>query len=281
MKMKLWWERWPGRLEYEIDRLKTAGIETELDQKFFEKGIAVLNLRHSVKGEVQSFVVVFPDVYPYMRFEIHASQLTLGHHQNPFAKNVCMIGRSTAKWHPSDTVADYMVNRLPQVIQAGESTDSASVEQVEEIQGEPITAYYPYAPNQVVLIDSSWVIDASIKKGFLKIRTDKTNPGKQKFTVTAVMDSENNILVEAEPEILDLYPDHVFGKWVRSQQPIVENNRRLFLEQLTQLDQTLINEKLMTASTLIIGVIFPEEVGRREDKDGWLFLFMQRRGKTG
>lgn len=280
--MKPWWERWPGRLEDEIDRLKTAGIETELNKEFFEKGIAVLNLRHSVKGEVQNFVVVFPDVYPYMRFEIHASQLTLGHHQNPFEKNVCMIGRSTANWHPTDTVADYMVNRLPQVIQAGESTDSASVEQVEEIQGEPITAYYPYAPNQVVLIDSSWAIDASIKKGFLKIGTDKTNHGKQKFAVLAVMDSKNNILAEAEPEISDLYTDHVFGKWIRSQQPIVENNRHRFLEQLTQLDNTLINKKkLMTASTLIIGVIFPEEVSWRENKDGWLFLFMQRRRKTG
>lgn len=282
MKMKPWWERWPGRLEDEIDQLKTAGIETELNKELFDKGIAVLKLRHLVKDEKQDFTVVFPDVYPYMRFEIYAPQLTLGHHQNPFVKNVCMIGRSTANWQTTDTVADYMVTRLPQVIQAGESTDSASVERVEEIQGEPITDYYPYAQNQVVLIDSSWAIDASIKKGFLKIGVDKTNHGKPKFAVLAVMDGENNILAEAEPEISNLYTDQVLGKWVRSQQPIVEYYPRPFLERLTQLDSTLINGKtLMAVSTLIIGVIFPEEVSWRENKDGWLFLVMQRRRKTG
>jgi len=283
MKMKPWWEKWPGRLKYEIDQLEKAGIEVELNKELFDKGIAVLKLRHLVKGEKQDFFVVFPDVYPYMRFEIYAPQLTLGHHQNPFAKNVCMIGRSTANWQTRDTVADYMVTRLPKVIQAGESTDSASLEQVEEIQGEPITDYYRYAPNQVVLIDSSWNIDASNKKGFLKIgMADKTNHNKPQFAVLAIMDNENNLLAEAKPEISNLYTDHVSGKWVRSQQPIVENDPSLFLERLRQLNNTLINEKkLMSTSTFIIGVIFPEEVSWRENKDGWIFLMMQRRRKTG
>jgi len=96
------------------------------------------------------------------------------------------------------------------------------------------------------------------------------------------MDNENNLLAEAKPEISNLYTDHVSGKWVRSQQPIVENDPSLFLERLRQLNNTLINEKkLMSTSTFIIGVIFPEEVSWRENKDGWLFLMMQRRRKTG
>lgn len=278
-EVKPWWERWPGRLEDEIDRLRKAGIETELHKELFDKGIALLKLRHSIKGEKQNFVVAFPDVYPYTRFEVYAPQLTLCHHQNPFTKSLCMIGRSTVHWHTTDTVADYMINRLPKVIQAGESTDSASVEQVEEIQGEPITDYYPYAPNHVVLINSSWAIDASTKKGFLKIGADRSN---QKFAVLAVMDSENHILAEAEPEISDLYTDQIFGKWVRSQEPIVEKDHRRFLAQLMQLDKALINGKtLIAASTFIIGVIFPEEVKWRENRDGWLFLIVQRRRKTG
>lgn len=278
--MKPWWERWPGRLDDEINRLKAAGIETELNQSCFDKGIAVLNLRYPVKGQVQNFDVVFPDVYPYMRFEIFAPQLNLDHHQNPFAKNLCMIGRRTANWHTKDTVADFMINRLPQVIRAAESVDYDSVKDDEEIQGEPITNYYTYSPNQVVLIDSSWIIDPSIKKGFLKIGVDKTDHDKPKFAVLAVMDHQNDIVVEAEPEILGLYTDHIVGKWVRCQQPIVENNPKLFLKQLAQLDKTLVNEKILIAtSTFIIGVIFPEEVSWRKNKDGWLFLVAQRRNK--
>lgn len=217
-----------------------------------------------------------------MRFEIYASELTLHHHQNPFEKNLCMIGRSTSNWRVTDTVAAYIIDRLPTVIEAGTSMDSDKVKQVEEIQGEPITAYYPYAPNHVVLVDSSWTIDNSVNKGFLKLATNKLNSGKLKIAVLAVTDNDENILARAEPEICDLYIDHIPGKWVRSPQPIAENHPNLFLQHLIALDKTLINEKMLTLTDrFVIGVIFPEEVNWREDKDGWLFLVLQRRRKTG
>lgn len=279
--MKPWWEKWPGRLEYELAELKAAGIESVLDMKAIEKGVVVFGLRYPIAGDLIEFIVRFPDVYPYMRFEIYAPQLSLGHHQNPFAKNLCMIGRSTANWRTTDTVAHYIVDRLPSVLQAGQAIDQTSVKEVEEIQGEPITAYYPYAPNQVVLVDSSWRIDASINKGLLRLGAHGSNTCNPKFAVLSVMDNNNKVLAEAGPGIANLYTDdHVAGKWIRSPEPIIEINPNDFLRRLADLDRLLLDWKALSSTKFFfIGLLFPEEVQWRENKDGWLFMGIRRRGK--
>lgn len=280
--MKPWWEKWPERLKYELAELQDAGIYCEMDEKAFMKGIVVLNVRYEIEGRVLDLVVRFPDVYPYMRFEIYAPGLNLDHHQNPFEKNLCMIGRATANWYTSDTVAKYIISRLPKVIQTGESADPAIVKQLEEAQGEPISYYYPYADNHVVLVDSSWSIDPSVDRGILKLGIDRSNHNGLNSAILAIMDNDKNILAQAEPEISDLYPDYVRGKWVRSQQPIIENNPNSFFEHLVEFNRTLNIQKkqMLLNKRFVIGVLFPEEVSWREEKDGWVFFYSAEEGKV-
>jgi hypothetical protein len=125
------------------------------------------------------------------------------------------------------------------------------------------------------LVDSAWVIDPSINKGVLRIGADTS---KHKFAVLTVIDDKKRILAEAAPEISQLYSDQIPGKWVRLQEPIVQSDPRAFLADLLRRDETLIKGKTPFATgSFIIGVIFPEEVKWRECKDGWVFLFAQRR----
>lgn len=280
--MKPWWECWPGRLEHEIAELKKAGIPCERDEDAFNKGIVVLNLRHTVNGKEQKFFVVFPDVYPYIRFEIFAPDLNLEHHQNPFQKNVCMIGRSTANWHTSDTVAAFLLSRLPVVIQAGTSSDPKEAKHLEELQGEPITSYYPYSPNSVVLVDSSWSIDPSVDGGILELGIDRTLRSGLHCVIRAVKDRTKNIIAAAEPELANLYPNRIEGRWVRCKNPILENNQNQFYRQLVAHDRSLEKpkwQKLNMRKVAIVGALFSEEVAWREKKDGWLFLVLDRGGK--
>ncbi len=280
--MQSWWEEWPGRLECELAELKEAGIYYELDEKAFEKGIVVLNVYYEIEGRTLDLVVIFPDVYPYMRFEIYAPGLNLDHHQNPFMKNLCMIGRSTANWYTTDTVAKYITSRLPKVIQTGKNADPTVAKQLEEAQGEPISHYYPYAHNHVVLVDSSWTIDPSIDKGFLKLGIDRSELKGLHCAVLSVMDRNKNILAEAESEITNTYPNVIDGKWIRSQQPILENDRGRFFKRLETLDRSLNNpnwHQLPKRKICVIGVLFPEEIAWREEKDGWLFFILQQGSK--
>lgn len=279
--MQPWWKKWPDRLDFELAELEKVGISYEVDKQAFKNGIVVLNVLYEIDARKLNLVVRFPDVYPYFRFEIYAPELKLDHHQNPFEKNLCMIGRATSNWSTSDTLAKYITSRLTKVIQAGESTDPYISKQLEEEQGEPISHYYAYAPNHFALIDSSWSIDPSVYKGVLTLGIDKFNSNGLNFAVLTVKDNDKNILVQAEPEISNLYPDKIEGKWVRSYQPIIENNQNRFFNHLLELDRTLDlnNKNILLRKILIIGILFPEEVSWRDNKDGWLFFILrQKRG---
>lgn len=280
--MKYWWERWPARLDYEIDKLRKAGIQCELDADAFNSGIAKLKLRYTFDGSDHSFVVIFPDVYPYIRFEVFAPDLDLEHHQNPFDKNLCMIGRSTANWHTSDTVADFFISRLPQVLKAGRSSDPLEAKELEELQGEPLTSYYPYFPNSAVLADSSWSIDPLVSEGILEIGMDRRSRTGLRCVICSVRDRSGNVLAEAKPELSNLFPDRLEGKWIRCRKPILEADPSRFYQQLVAHDRSLGRtkwHKLNKRRIAIIGVLFPEEVAWREKKDGWLFLVLDQGGK--
>lgn len=279
--MKPWWEHWPGRLEYEVGELNKSGIHCDLDKDAFGKGIAKLNLRHTVDGEEQKFIVIFPDIYPYMRFEIFAPDLELEHHQNPFSKNLCMIGMSSENWRISDTVAKFIISRLPKVLKSGKSSNSLEVKNLEEHQGEPITFYYHFE-GSAVFVDSSWIIDSAINGGFLEIGIDKRLNSGIHCTLCSVKDRDRNIIVKAEPQLLELYPDRIEGKWVRCQDSILEKNPNSYYERLAAIDGSLKNPKwqnLKKRKLAIIGALFPEEVAWREKKDGWIFLVLDQYGK--
>ena len=91
-----WWVHQPGRYEYELAQLDAAGIDYSIDEVARAEGILRLDLNiPSEEGQPLKLQATFPDLYPYFRFEIRAPEIDLPHHQNPFSKNLCLLGRST------------------------------------------------------------------------------------------------------------------------------------------------------------------------------------------
>ncbi|PLX46880.1 MAG: hypothetical protein C0613_15840 [Desulfobulbaceae bacterium] len=138
--MKPWWQQWPKRLGSELRQLKQAGISYKLDRDSFKNGAGVLFLKLK-EGPYAGLNLTarFPDIYPYTRFEIFCDEIDLAYHQHPFAKCLCLIGRSSENWHANDTIASFLLERLPDVMIAGQTQDlgSLSSELKEEPQGEP------------------------------------------------------------------------------------------------------------------------------------------------
>ena len=137
MSQKKWWEIYP-RLEYERQKLDEVGIKYSIDEEAIAIGVVRLELPETVAGKV---FVIFPDLYPYFRFQIYAPELDLKYHQHPLEKNLCMIGRATDNWDQNDTVADFITIRLPEVLKAGNSVNKDDVSVFEEPQAEPYTDY--------------------------------------------------------------------------------------------------------------------------------------------
>jgi hypothetical protein len=98
LALKPWWENWPERLKFELDQLQAAGVQITKLSKDSVTGILEMQLEHVIGGRFMPLSVRFTPFFPYTRFELFAPDLALAHHQNPFQKNVCLIGRASENW---------------------------------------------------------------------------------------------------------------------------------------------------------------------------------------
>jgi len=271
---KPWWEIYPSRLKRELDALKQAGIEYTRDGDAFAMGILCLHIEMERAGKLR---VVFPDLYPYFRFQVYALELELGHHQNPFSKSLCLIGRSTANWQVEDTLAAFLTERLPQVILTGGSDNATEAESIEEHQAEPFSDYYDCYPGTAVIVDGSWRIDPFCESGTILIGT--VSPEKQfiRGAVLKVCDEDGKSLAEANKEIRCAFPgDVLLGRWVRLPAPLKTPNHRerfMCLQEIDPHPEKIERYRVDGGQLQIRAALFPEEIRRwRVRECGWMFV---------
>lgn len=273
----LWWERYPERLTSELEELDRAGIRYERDEDAFVGGILRLRLYPVVDDEELLLVTTFPDLYPFFRFEVEAPNATLPHHQHPFSKVLCLIGRSTGNWHPGrDRLAHFIQERLRPVFRAAASADPDTVRDVEEHQAEPFSDYLSYLVDSLVLIDSAWSIDPTAQSGTLHVGVSSPARGALPTPVVNgavldVRDEKSVVLAEADPALAKRFPYPIRGRWVRfaapPQTPIAEQIFKLAASKFS----SLMGVPVQGGTIRVLGILFPEEIGWRTMGDGWLF----------
>ena len=273
-----WWARQPERYEYELAQLDAAGINYSIDDVARTDGILRLDLSiPSEEGEPLRLQATFPDLYPYFRFEIRAPELDLPHHQNPFSKNLCLLGRSTRHWNTSDTLAKFIRERVPLVLTAGKSSGTAAVAALEEHQGEPFSDYYPYPDGSMIVVDSSWQIPEHYTGGTLLVGVSRSQRRDSKFLGIGlkVQDRHREDIVIAEPELSGLCPQQLSCRWIRLNAPLRTEDPGEFVKQLIEIDRDLARPHWSTIGNFrydVIGCLFPEEQRYRETGWGWVFL---------
>jgi hypothetical protein len=126
------------------------------------------NLTVDQQRKKLELTAIYPELFPYFRFQVFAGNLGLQRHQHPFEGQLCLIGRSTWNWHTHDTLASYITHpsRLQALLVSGRSPDRASVSHLEEPQAEPFGAYYHYAPESIVLVGSG--LAAALARGVVR-----------------------------------------------------------------------------------------------------------------
>jgi molybdopterin/thiamine biosynthesis adenylyltransferase len=277
MRPRPWFDRWPAFLERQCRALEDAGIPYRIDEDLRARGVLVLEVTPTIDGQVLRLIVAFPATFPYTRFEIHAPTLDLKHHQHPFSKTLCFIGRRTRNWHESDRVADYLRQRLPRVLRAGRSEDRTEVEGIEEPQAEPFSDYYAHSceKDAIVLLGAAPALDPADAGGELVIGIPDDMGDVLRGAVVAIKDMTGKVLSEADPALTRLYSRQLRGRWVRLQSPIREADPERFYWALVGAHPELARPEWRGVRGWkidIVGVVFPDEVGWREAGDGWIFL---------
>lgn len=287
--MNTWWTRNPERLEFELQALRDAGIPFAPIPESIDQGIYKLRLFPTVDGKTIELVVVFPDLYPYFRFEVLAPDLALTHHQHAFAKTLCMIGRATDNWSSEFLLADFIRDRLPLVLAAAQTDDPVAAAQLEQVQGEPFSEYYSAKP-AMCLIDSSWQIPGSVRSGSLilgvhsLVRLAQDEPPCIQATVLEVRGEDGKLIVQAPEELRAAFGSRqAKGRWSRADAPIPIDDAKALYTAARELDPkeaTLGWTQLWGLSFQIRAILFPEETGHRQTGDGWIFTVRIQRPTT-
>ena len=279
--MKPWFEEHPDWLAAELEALDTAGIKYARDEEAFKRGIARLHVEVDVAGlGAVPLTATFPDLYPYFRFEVQAHGLKLGHHQNPFEKNLCLLPRGTDNWDPSDTLASVLTSQFKKLI------ETASAERIEDVlgqevqQAEPVSVYYPSNPFSIVIAQSDLTIPSEQQIGELIIGTQTAAPGRPpkeiRGAVLKVLDQRRNALAQADQALARAFSGvEVRGMWVRLDAPLLKPDPMEFLQQI------LTDHPALRAAPVnpvqggfvkVWGALFPEEVAHRTLGEGWVFI---------
>lgn len=278
--MDPWWKRWPGRLEHELEALRAAGIRYDLDEEARSRGAIRLRLWAVIDAEELEFLAHYPAGFPHLRFEVYAPTLILPHHQNPFERNLCLLGADTALWQPADTLASFIVERLPLVLTAGRAAEAEAVTSLEIHQAEPITTYFGYGPG-IVLVDSGWALDADAHGGELRLCVDP-----QVWPLRAVVESVRSAGsrgATGDPALVASFGQAALqlqARWVRIHDIPRGGGPEFVLRAATDARPDLHKPLWQVAGDLlldIIGVVLTEEIAWRTSGDGWVFHVRAKR----
>jgi ThiF family/Prokaryotic E2 family B len=289
--MPPWWEREPGRLEYEVRALEAAGIPYERDEVAFAAGVARLRVHPQIEGASVELVVTFPDLYPYFRFSIQAPiTLGLAHHQAPLGSGaLCILGRSTEEWRTSDTVAGLLQTQLPKLVAAGRSEDRNLVAGIEAHQAEPFSEWYSYAP-AMLQIDGAWRIPDDAKEGQFtasvwRIVTIADGVPLVSGAVVDVRDQLNRVVARIDERRAPAPGSESWtGRWIRVAEPMLTSEpaalfRAIGAQESRPIEPpwNKVNNDAEELQVQLRAVVFPEEHAWRDSSgQGWLFVLHGR-----
>lgn len=275
--MKPWWEEYVGLLNAEYEKLREIGAEFSERQDEKARGLLILDLQYKVGDESLALEVRFPDVYPYARPEIYAPALALPHHQNPFDKNLCLIGRRTENWTPQMFLADLLQEQIPKVLEANRRSPEDAGD-LEEHQGEPVTAFFNFDPGSVAFVDGAWNPPAGVMAGEARIAIARVGE-----TLRAqVLDLTSNGKTFVAQGLAACVPNAkvVSGRWVQIDPLILDRDPQAFERHLIERVPPLGRRQYPHGVDAIL-VGFAEEHGHRQLGQGWILLVREKAAARG
>ena len=281
---KPWWVRIPGRIEFELDALRDACSEVAILMQDDESGRLSVAFAFELDGTRYGLRAEFPAAYPYTRPMVYGDQRYFKWHQNPFGKNLCLLGRNAENWDPSYSLARHLTEQLPKLIASASTVNAQIAAELEELQAEPFTTFLEYQPNSsMLLLDSLATTDRS--KGTFKANI-AANAGALRGAVSGIRDDRSQLLLDVPPGSLAAtnFSKTLCGNWYRlSERP----QQASAIECIRQIVETYPQARKRRWTTHqgkrveVIGVLVPEEVGWRETGESIFFVLVEQEKKPG
>jgi molybdopterin/thiamine biosynthesis adenylyltransferase len=277
-----WDRRFPGRLDWEIERLRAQARNVHIDQGKLASGTVQVDLEWPVRGAwipVQaSFPDSYPDTRPHVLLKTDRGSWPL-RHVSPLDGSLCLLGRDPRQWRPEDGLAGLLMLQLETVLHGGGAEDP---------QAEPMEFWWNQEglPDSYCLIDSDWDL-SSASSGTLsarlvveipRVRSGSATPLPAfRLVATEVRSDKGDALGRwVGPLPMELAEGRaVTLRWVRSDTSLVPGSA---VAQLTALRD---GHRLAKVSPTAVGhgvvargaaFIHPIELTEGVEGDGWIVV---------
>lgn len=284
-----WVERFPGRLEHELEDFKRRGLAFTLDEELLRRQHrVVLRGEVAVEGEADpvQLVVVYPGSFPYFRPEVYASNLELSRHQNPFEHNLCLIDRSTRAWSPTETAAHLVATQVPYLLRLMQEGGEA-LHEGEAPQGEPASFYFGPLPGTVVFIPDEMLKlprDQRVGVGRISVGANETPAVRLRglFHSAAIRGRRGRVerVASAPEELVRRFNGPTLQmRWARLDAPPTSRDPVAMLAAAEAVSSDLPEarwQQVQGGHVAITGLVYEEEVEQGVMGDGWLFVISVR-----
>lgn len=147
-----WWAEIPGRLDAELESLRDVCSEVTIYRQDQRTGQLGMKFVFTLRDEHYRLRAEFPPTYPFTRPIVYADDHHFNWHQNPYGKNLCLLGRTAENWIPTQTLGRHLFEQMPKLIASNETPDRETAADLEELQAEPFTAFLNYQGNSSMLL---------------------------------------------------------------------------------------------------------------------------------
>jgi hypothetical protein len=275
-----WFERWPDLKAYEETRFKARQFPWREDPELLEQSYLAVDTEVQFRGKPLEINVIYPSEYPELPPHVRSDPAVLSRHQQPFEGGFCLLEHPIESWQPKSWgAADLIYHQLLTLLANSEAGEEV-VRKHEAPMPEPVSAYFRYEPNTVVIVPGE-LASPSGDSGRFAIREFDSG----RFLLTQV-DS-----TEAAEQLVGLLPlkEPLVGKWKRLDHlpeplpgPTGEELKAWVEAEHAELlpakpppppPRKRKGRSKRTATRHLIGLVFPEERSATgETRDAWFFL---------
>lgn len=279
-----WDRRFPGRVDWELERLNAQGRSVEFNDAKLAEGTVQVDLEWPVRGQWVPVRATFPDTYPDTRPHV---QLLTGRetwpkrHVSPLDGSLCLLGRDPRQWRPDDGLAGLLMLQLETTLHGGGPEDP---------QGEPMEVWWNQMglPESYCLVDSDWDLSAATEGSFkakLVVEAPRNRAGHTgsalpafRMVITEIRAAAGQVLASWEgslPVELEAARSFTF-KWARSGTTLVPGPTSA--PELTELRRTRLGANINPAvaghGLFVRGSAFVHRIELTEgvEGDGWLVV---------
>lgn len=276
--MDSWTQRYPKRLQDELQALKGAGYEFELNEDERKAGRIIITVKYPLNDEVHDLIVVFPESYPYFPFEITSPTFPSGRHKDPYTGSLCLLKDPQKTWCVGDTLAGLLSTQVAKIAEVHHTPEKAA--DLEAHEATQITGQLPYQPGTVVFT-GDWQIKQECSNGYISIGLENnTDPNiALRGAVLEVRDKNKAHLASLDDALLSRYKNIIVGRWVRLPSAPASSDPDAILKEAILKWPDLKHPKFNKGPD-VVGILIPEEVQYGEYHENWIFIVRVKTGTT-